>query len=223
MNATTEDPKPVETFRAHGTPLRANMGRTSFLETESLDRRRGNLIVSTRFVSGLIPTIIAAGAIVVFAFVRYGVSVDQARGATIQLTTITTNSHFPLATRDAVEARGATIKMVVGAIHERANGIGPNLAPLVELANALPSDVRIKSMTLDHASATIVDGEALSYQSIVDLNRQLNPTFPATIATAAVGADPENGTGADARGNTWRWTGTIQVAPSPPPIIGGSR
>lgn len=200
-------------YRYDGSPLNVGAPRTNFLTLDTLDHRKKSPVFTGRFLTGTMPSFIAAGAIIALAIIRYAIAIDQGRAADIHLLEVKTAARYPLATRELVQQRRASIAQTADQIAENANGVTPPLANLVNVANSLPSNIRVKSISLDLARATVSAGEALDYNAIVTLSEKLSRTYPATIATAALGADPSSGMSATDRANTWRWTGYINLTP----------
>jgi hypothetical protein len=219
MTATTQA---NTEYRYDGAPLNVGAPRTNFLALDTLDHRKKSPVLTSRFLTGTVPALIAAGAIIALAIIRYAIALDQGRAADIHLLEVKTTARYPLATRELVQERSAIVKQTADQIVESANGVTPNLATLVNVANVLPINIRVKSVNLDPARATITNGEALDYNAIVSLSEKLAKVYPTTIATAALGADPSSGMGATDRANTWRWTGYINLATPAPTNSSGT-
>lgn len=219
MTATTQ---PHTEYRYDGAPLNLGAPRTNFLTLDSLDHRKKSPVFTSRFLTGTVPALVAAGAIIALAIIRYAIANNQNDVANFHLREVKAAARYPLATRDVVQSRSALVKQTADQILQSANGVTPNLANLVNVANVLPINIRVKSVNLDPARATVTNGEALDYNAIVSLSEKLAKVYPTTIATAALGADPSSGMGATDRANTWRWTGYINLATPPPTTTNGT-
>jgi hypothetical protein len=172
-----------------------------------------------RTIIASLPGVFAAIVIVVVSIVHLMAVYHDEAAAAENLAAARSHAVYPLDAQTLSRDRAAHAELVANELQSLHGQPLAALAPTVAVANVLPADVRVKSLSASGTIISIAQAEALSYNAVIDARRILMRRFDTTITTLNIPSQTQDPTADQsiAQGQLpdsfWKWTATVAPLP----------